>query len=33
MFQDMNVTKSAPFALLTIHQKKKKKTMYPPKLV
>ena len=29
MFQDMNVAKSTPFALLTIYQK----TMYPPKLV
>ena len=29
MFQDMNVAKSAPFALLTIYQK----SMYPPKVV
>ena len=29
MFQDMNVTKSAPSALLTIYQK----SMYPPKVV
>ena len=29
MFQDINVTKSAPFALLTIYQK----SMYPPKVV
>ena len=28
MFQDINVTKSAPFALLTIYQK----SMYPPKV-
>ena len=27
MFQDINVTKSAPFALLTIYQK----SLYPPK--
>ena len=29
MFQDMNVAKSAPSALLTIYQK----SMYPPKVV
>ena len=29
MIQDMNVTKSAPSALLTIYQK----SMYPPKVV
>ena len=29
MFQDMNVTKSAPSSLLTIYQK----SMYPPKVV
>ena len=29
MFQDMNVVKSAPSALLTIYQK----SMYPPKVV
>ena len=28
MFQDINVTKSAPFALLTIYQK----SLYPPKI-
>ena len=28
MFQDINVTKSAPFALLTIYQK----SLYPPKV-
>ena len=28
MFQDINVAKSAPFALLTIYQK----SMYPPKV-
>ena len=28
MFQDINVVKSAPFALLTIYQK----SMYPPKV-
>ena len=29
MFQDMNVVKSAPFALLTIYQK----SMYPPQSI
>ena len=28
MFQDINVAKSAPFALLTIYQK----SLYPPKI-
>ena len=28
MFQDINVTKSTPFALLTIYQK----SLYPPKV-
>ena len=28
MFQEMNVAKSAPFALLTIYQK----SLYPPKI-
>ena len=28
MFQNVNVTKSAPFALLTIYQK----SLYPPKV-
>ena len=28
MFQDVNVTKSAPFALLTVYQK----SLYPPKV-
>ena len=28
MFQDINVVKSAPFALLTIYQK----SLYPPKI-
>ena len=28
MFQDVNVAKSAPFALLTIYQK----SLYPPKI-
>ena len=43
MFQNVNVAKSAPFALLTIYQKKirtirainyipKKKSLYPPKV-
>ena len=31
MFQDINVVKSAPFALLTKYQKKKK-SLYPPKV-
>ena len=31
MFQNVNVAKSAPFALLTIYQKKKK-FLYPPKV-
>ena len=30
MFQDINVAKSAPFALLTIYQKKKKKIPVSP---
>ena len=29
MFQDINVAKSAPFALLTIYQK----SLYPPKVL